>query len=274
MINKIILFGSNGMLGNYVKQYFSKKENIELICITRSNYEINSKNISNLDTFLSDYNINESTCVINCIGLIPQRNTENLDYFIVNSIFPLYLSKVCKKYNSKLICPTTDCVFSGKKGSYLESDFHDETNAYGISKSLGEHMDATVIRVSIIGEEKQNKKSFLEFVKNSNAEINGWDNHYWNGITCLQYCKIIDKIITENLFWNGIRHLYSPDIRSKYELACIIKSAYNLLININGIKTNNIVDKTLASEYKTNMIFEIPSLEQQIFEQSKIEYKE
>lgn len=269
MIDKLIIFGSNGMLGRYLKNYFSKKE-ILLICITRQNFEITANNISKLEEFLVELKIDKNTCIINCNGLIPQRmpNDNNDSYFTINSIFPLYLSKICKKYNAKLICPTTDCVFSGKKGKYIESDFHDEINTYGISKSLGEPLDATVIRTSIIGEELENKKSFLEFVRNSRDEINGWDNHYWNGITCYQYCKIIDKIIIDNLFWNGVRHLYSPQVKSKYELACIIKEVYSIPIKINKFISEKPVDKTLFSEYETNTIFNIPSLEEQIYEQS------
>lgn len=269
MINKIIIFGSNGMLGRYITQYFIEKNNIEVIALTRKEFEITSENITKLCNFLTKYNINENTCIINCNGLIPQRvkDFDKNNYFLINSIFPLYLSKVCQKYNAKLICPTTDCVYSGMKGNYIETDFHDETNEYGISKSLGEPIDATVIRTSIIGEEIENKKSFLEFVKNSNETINGWDNHYWNGITCLQYCKIIDKIISNNLFWKGIRHIYSPEKKSKYELAHIIKDVYNLHIDIIKSNTNNSIDKTLDSIYDINSIFNIPSLEQQILEQ-------
>lgn len=261
MINKLILFGSNGMLGNYIKNYF--KYNIELICITRNEFEITTENISTLHAFLLNMSINEYTCIINCMGLIPQRIHIN-NYYLINTIFPLYLSNICNKYNSKLICPTTDCVFSGKKGNYIETDFHDEINTYGISKSLGESINATIIRTSIIGEELENKKSFLEFVKNNDI-INGWDNHYWNGITCYQYCKIIDKIISENLFWKGVRHIYSLK-KSKYELACIIKSVYNLSVTINKCSSDNI-DKTLSSIY-TNY-FNIPTLEEQIYEQYK-----
>lgn len=269
MIDKLIIFGSNGMLGRYLKKYFSR-ENIELILVTRNEYEITSDNLSNLEHFLVNLSINDNTCIVNCTGLIPQRmnKKDNANYYIINSIFPLHLSKLCDKYKTKLICPTTDCVFSGKKGKYVESDFQDEINAYGQSKSLGEPMNATVIRTSIIGEELENKKSFLEFVKNSDSEINGWDDHYWNGITCYQYCKIIDKIIKENLFWKGIRHIYSPESKSKYELACIIKDVYKLPININKYISGNIVDKTLYSEYDTNNIFNIPTLDVQIDEQS------
>ena len=274
MISKIIIFGANGMLGTYLVRYFNKSI-YECIPVGRNEFNI-INDISTLNEFLISLNCDENTCIINCAGMIPQRikGRDKNEYYIVNTIFPLQLAKLCKKMNAQLICPTTDCVFSGKKGKYIESDFHDETNEYGISKSLGEPINATVIRVSIIGEEKLNKKSFLEFVKNSTTSINGWENHYWNGITCLQYCKIIEQIINKNLFWNGIRHLYSPDIRSKYELVCIIKDVYKLPFEINKIKTDNKVDKTLASEYDTNNVFRIPELKQQIYEQAHFEYKE
>ena len=86
--------------------------------------------------------------------------------------------------------------FTGKKGSYNEDDLHDEINDYGTSKSLGELCDATIIRTSIIGEELRNKRSLLEWVKsNAHGEINGYDNHYWNGVTCLQLSFFIKDII-------------------------------------------------------------------------------
>jgi dTDP-4-dehydrorhamnose reductase len=269
MINKLIIFGSNGMLGNYIKSYFIKKS-YEVICITRKEFEITTDNISKLEEFLVSMNLSENTCIINCNGLIPQRidKTPTESYYLINTIFPLYLSNICTKYSSKLICPTTDCVFNGKKGDYIETDFHDEINTYGISKSLGESSVATIIRTSIIGEEIHNKKSFLEFVKNSD-NINGWNNHYWNGITCYQYCKVMDKIISENLFWKGVRHIYSPIKKTKYELACIIKSVYGLSVNINKCNSDIMINKTLSSIYNTNTIFTIPSLEEQLYEQSK-----
>jgi dTDP-4-dehydrorhamnose reductase len=269
MINKLIIFGSNGMLGSYISKYFRLNIPIEVIALTRTEYDITVENISNLEGFLNRFNVDGYTCVINCVGLIPQRAQKNdINYFLINTIFPLELSKVCVKYNTKLICPTTDCVFSGKRGNYNENDFHDEKSTYGISKSLGEPPNATVIRTSIIGEELVNKCSFLEFIKNNKTEINGWDNHLWNGITCYQYCKVIEQIIRDNLFWSGIRHIYSPDVKSKYELAVIIKDVYNLDININKFNHNDTIDKTLTSIFDTNSLFNIPTLEEQIREQA------
>ncbi len=272
-IKKILLFGSSGMLGTYIKTYFTRdtKLNIKLIDIE---YRVSLENINKLEPILLSHDLDSESCVINCIGMIPQRTNPNeiSNYYIVNSLFPHILSKICKKYNSKLIQPSTDCVYSGKNlvGNYVETDIHDETSDYGISKSIGEPTDCTIIRTSIIGLELRNKKSFMEWVINSIKEkkvINCWDNHLWNGITCLEYCKIIEKIIENNLFWNGIKHVYSPESKSKYELAqIIIKTFFSLehLKYINKSFTLESFNKSLSSIYPK--IFETPDLTKQINE--------
>ncbi len=258
-INKIILFGETGMLGKYIYSYFKNNKNIQIITIK---YKVVYNNFDLLEQILIDNNINERTCVINCIGLIPQRNcnlSNDKDYFLINSIFPNILWSICKRYNAQMIQPSTDCVFCGKKGRYIETDIHDEINAYGISKSLGEPSTCTVIRTSIIGKEVFNKTSFLEWVlSNHNKQIDGFTDHMWNGITCLEYCKIIEKIIVNNMFWKGVRHIYSPTSVSKYELAVIISNIFKLHIEITSIKSKIPIDKTLLSIY--NNEFEIPEL--------------
>ena len=231
-INKILLFGSSGMLGNYIHCYFAEK--IEIIPLE---YKIlYQRSFEELEPLLNAHHINERTCVINCIGFIPQRKQQNQtdkDYFIINGIFPNILSEICKKYNAKMIQPSTDCVFSGRKGNYIETDIHDETNAYGMSKSLGEPGGCTIIRTSIIGKEVSNKKSFLEWIlSNKKGKINGYTNHLWNGITCLEYCKVIEKIIRDNTFWKGVRHIYSPTSKSKYELVKMVDDIFHLNTNI------------------------------------------
>ena len=154
-----------------------------------------------------------------------------------------------------------------KKGLYTESDSHDEQGAYGLSKSLGEPLGCTVIRTSILGNELFNKKSMLEWVlSNHDKTINGWTNHRWNGITCLEYCKVVETILTRNLFWSGVRHIASPVSKSKYELAVLIRDIYQRSIVIHLIATDEAIDKTLATLYSTNSEFNIPDLSVQLEE--------
>lgn len=289
MINKILLFGSTGMLGRYIYTYFIKHTKITIIKIE---YRITLEKLDNLEKILIDNNIDENTCIINCIGLIPQRadDKNKKNYYTINSIFPHLLWNSCKKYYSKLIQPTTDCVFTGLKktdlekkekgeGNYSETDIHDEMGDYGLSKSLGEPIGCTVIRTSIIGRELLNKKSFMEWVINSindDAKITGWTNHYWNGITCLEYCKFIEYIIINDMFWSGVRHIYSPTSKSKYELACLIIKIFfekysdnNINMIIAPNESKDIINKTLKSDY--NNIYSISELEVQINELKNFE---
>jgi len=261
-IDKIILFGRTGMLGNYIHRYFSDTYfNDKIIAI---DYRIVGQDFEKLEKELIKSGIDANTCVINCIGLIPQRKREDeKEYYAINSLFPHLLWELCKKYKAKMIQPSTDCVFSGRKGGYTETDYHDEINAYGSSKSLGEPSGATIIRTSIIGRELHNKKSFLEWIL-ANKNINGFTDHYWNGITCLEYCKVIEEIITKDLFWAGVRHIFSPEVHTKYEMAQMIANTFELNSTIEPVHSNSSCDKSLKSIYSP--LFNISPLCKQLNE--------
>ena len=266
---KIFIFGSNGMLGNYIKSYLSNT--YEIISLTRKDYDLSKLSIDTLTKLLCNKTIQPDDIVINCAGVIPQaskqRGLNTRLYFTINSLFPVILSQICQKYQAKMIHITTDCVFSGKDGNYNEDSIHDEMNDYGISKSLGELCKATIIRTSIIGEELENKRSLLEWLrKNKGESINGYTNHYWNGVTCLQLSKIINVIIDNELYWEGVRHVYSPKSVSKYDLVQLINIIYTLNITINEYQTEETIDKTLSTIYETNNQFHIPNLKEQITE--------
>jgi dTDP-4-dehydrorhamnose reductase len=269
MIN-VILFGSNGMLGTYIKSFFKEKNNININCIDRTKFDV-LNDLSKLELLIDTF---ENNCiVINSIGLIPQSikndsliNNEK-NYYIINTLFPIILSILCEKKKFKLIHITTDCVFSGIKGEYIETDYHDAISSYGNSKSLSENMlflnaNTTIIRTSIIGEEKHNKYSLLEYVKkNNNNIINGYENHFWNGITCLELSKLIYKIIDEKLYWNGVRHIFSKEKVSKYELIKLIINIYDLNIKLNSVKDNIYCDRSLNTIYNDNFNI-IPLIDQ------------
>ena len=271
-INKLIILGGNGMLGNYIKKYFQKYSSLNIKYTNRQTFDAFNDDIFKLETILKE-DLCINTLVFNAIGVIPQSSKNyqiTQKHFIkVNKEFPHNLSALCNKYNSTLIHPSTDCVYSGLKGNYNENDIHDEINPYGQTKSLGEPKNCTVIRTSIIGEEVNNFRSLVEWIKsNKNNNINGFLNHYWNGITCLQYAKIIEHMINNNIFWKGVRHIFSPRTVSKYELCDMINNIYKLNIKIDKYKTGE-VNKSLSSVYEENNLFNIPDLNQQIIEMNE-----
>jgi len=225
---RVFIFGASGMLGRYLTKYLSSE--FEVIPITRK--EIDLRQDFSLITERYDFQLDD--VIVNAAGIIKQRNYSPEELIRVNSLFPHFLSTL----NCNVIHITTDCVFSGKDGSYTENSLHDCLDDYGKSKSLGENHNLSIIRTSIIGEELQNKKSLIEWVKsNQNTTITGYLNHFWNGVTCLELSKHIADIINNKTYWKGVRHYHSPDTVSKYQLVSYINEIYQL---------NNIVKPTMS----------------------------
>jgi dTDP-4-dehydrorhamnose reductase len=200
--------------------------------------------------------------IINCAGVIKQRNYKALDLIKVNSEFPHLLEKFKASHeylNLNIIHITTDCVYSGKTGCYKENNVHDCLDDYGKSKSLGEPTDLTIIRTSIIGEEKYSKLSLLEWVKSRKGQtVQGYTSHLWNGVTCLSLAKYIETIISNNNFWRGVRHIYTKNpygasTPNKYELVKKISEIYDLDITVIPHETE-LVDRTLSSLYDEGAI--------------------
>jgi dTDP-4-dehydrorhamnose reductase len=245
---KVVLFGATGMLGRYVISVL--KDNYEINCISRDKYDIENDSWKKLEDILNK-GLQKNDIIINCAGIIPQKykGDDYRNYIRVNTLFPHKLNEIAKKNSYKFIHVTTDCVYDGKKGNYTIGDEPTSKDIYGVSKSLGEPEEATIIRTSIIGEELNSKKSLIEWVKsNKDGKIKGFTNHYWNGVTCFELAKYIKNILDNNNFWNGIKHICSPNIVTKYDLCCCINEIYHLNINIEKYEDSISKNMTLCAE--------------------------
>lgn len=263
-MSKIVVLGRTGMLGRYVYSYL-KNMGENVLGTTRDILDATS------DPILGwlDKNCEPEDIIINCIGIITQKIDLFNDYMstviAVNSLFPQIIAKYCIRKDIKFIHITTDCVFSGKDGNYSELHAHDSTELYGMSKSLGEPATATVIRTSIIGEETDTNYSLLSWFLSQNKMAYGYTNHFWNGVTCLELAKIIHFIIKQNKYWIGVRHVFSGEQVSKYELLRHIAIAYQKNIEIIPKKVYATCDRTLVSVHKEGIIVS-KSLKDQIIE--------
>ena len=268
---KIYVLGSRGMLGKYVSTYL--KENFNVIEINREIIDASKVSEEELYAKFFHLNIKEDDVIINCIGTIKPRidSLGDLNGILVNSVFPRVLANVSEKLKVKLIHPTTDCVYSGLKGSYNENDKYDVSDVYGMSKAMGEPSNCTVIRTSIIGEEVNQGRSLVEWIKSSvNKTVNGFTNHNWNGITCLQFAKICEEIINTNNYWVGIKHFHSNTVNKK-ELVEMISDEYDLNITVTATETPVKCDRSMSTIHNTGVI--IPSLLEQIKEMKEFSDK-
>lgn len=276
-MQKVLVLGAEGMLGNYVFKYLKTLgDKFEVLFCPHMK---NLTTIKGIDArwghslikeiLRNEFELVKDDVVVNCIGII-NKNVETIgiyDTIVVNSLFPHILSKICKEYEYHFIHISTDCVFSGMKGNYSELDKHDATDIYGKTKSLGEPSDCTLIRTSIIGEEKRNKTSIIEWLKSkAGKSVDGYVNHKWNGITCLRLAQGISGIILENAYWQGVKHVHGQSV-NKHLLCSMINKAYNLNLSIYH-KETEICDRTLTSVRKEISLF-IPDLYQDILKQKE-----
>lgn len=273
---KVFVIGSHGMLGRYVVMHLCKT--FEVIELNRDIIDAANVTESQLTAIMFHNKLNSGDVVINCAGIINKLVDEvgELHTLLVNSIFPRILANVVEKADAKMIHPTTDCVFDGLRinlgyNFYNENAPHSPTDFYGKTKSLGEPANCSVIRTSIIGEEVNQGRSLIEWVKrNHDKQIPGYTNHIWNGVTCYQFAKICQEIIQKNLFWNGIRHIFSNAV-SKFELVTAINAIYSLHITVNPKETPVECDRTLGSIYSPVVL--VPTLASQIAELREVEYE-
>ena len=150
---KVLILGSQGMAGHVISKYL-KNQGHEVFTAAKTNEDLYI-NVEDKESIVKCF-YNKFDYVINCIGLLVKPSNDYPDKAIlINSWFPHFIETILKNTDTKLIHLSTDCVFSGSKGNYIETDFHDETNFYGKSKSIGEvnnNKDIT-FRMSIIGPE-------------------------------------------------------------------------------------------------------------------------
>jgi dTDP-4-dehydrorhamnose reductase len=260
-MKNILILGVSGMLGSTLYKYLSMNESYKVYGTVRSSSNLNffsqklQKNIFNeIDVLkeadlLNIFKLMRPDVVINCIGVVKQDKAcaNPLKVLPINSIFPHQLDLVCQISNARLIHFSTDCVFSGKTGMYLETDFADAEDLYGRSKYLGEvtSRGAVTLRTSIIGHELSGNKSLVNWFLSQSKFIYGYKKAIFSGVSTFELSRIIDSYILPNESLSGVYHVSAKPI-TKYDLLKLIAEIYGHNIEI---RPNNslIIDRSLDS---------------------------
>ena len=258
-MNKILVLGSTGMLGRMVSEYFSQFPEYELFQTFRSIQNNKLVNNHKFDAMTDSLELLiekiKPDYLINCIGIIKpeinERNQSSINRAInINTYFPIKLSKSAKKHNFKYVQIGTDCVFSGLVGNYQETSFQDAADVYGKTKIVGEIFDSSkyLLRSSIVGPEPGQGKSLLNWFLSQNQQtVNGFIDHKWNGITTLNFAKIVHGMIKSSKFINNLQHITPLDEVSKYDLLLYFNKYFQANVTIESVDSNNPVNRTLAT---------------------------
>lgn len=234
---KLLIIGGGGMAGHMLKQYFRLRTSWDVWTIQRSmvaaaagssstiqrDISLDAKDAHALEQLLKSIG---PDIVINAVGLLNEDADNRLaEAIYVNSFFPHLLSQYGDTFGFRLIHISTDCVFSGNRGDYCETDISDGCTTYAKTKSLGEvaRPPHLTIRTSIIGPEiKKSGIGLFHWFMNQQGEIQGYSDVYWNGVTTLELAKAVEWCIAHPSI-HGLVHLAAPKKLSKCELLVMLQ---------------------------------------------------
>ncbi|MCO6429482.1 MAG: SDR family oxidoreductase [Deltaproteobacteria bacterium] len=256
----VVVLGAGGMLGHVACLYFLKR-GYSLVASARSQTGISAidarlvtldlTNTKELNDLLKRH---PAAVVINCAAVKPDAPS-GLQR-LINSELPRAIAAEIETRSGRLIQISTDGVFSGKRGSYSESDTPDASDTYGAAKLAGEVCDEPhlTIRTSIIGPELNTSSGLVEWLRRTNEAVHGYKNVFWSGVTTLELAKFLSFAIERNL--SGLLHLSSERI-SKYDLLIAINESYGL--NKTILETDKpILDRSLITA--RNIGYTTPSI--------------
>jgi len=273
---KILIIGATGMLGYSLFSNLNEYAEFDVYGTVRNlkgkeafftntsdklfkGVEVN--NIASIETVIANI---KPKVVINCIGLIKQQgiSKQHVDAVSINSLLPHQIARICDRNNAKFIHFSTDCIFSGDKGNYLESDIPDAQDLYGKSKCLGEvnYAPHLTLRTSIIGHELTSNVSLIDWFLSQNGKTKGFSKAIFSGLPTCVIARLLANKIIPNKELTGLYHL-SVDPIDKYSLLNLVSSIYNKEIKIEESRELTI-DRSLNSDRLRNVInFEVPNWE-------------
>lgn len=269
-LKKVVVLGCKGMAGHVIKAYLKSIGEYDVWGIARgikTGSNLINLDVSNTRQLESILYKNSFDIVVNCIGLLNKTAEDNPELAVwFNSYFPQLLASYGEKYGFKLIHISTDCVFSGKEGSYTEESFKDGIGYYSQTKALGEivnNKDLT-FRTSIIGPElKIDGIGLFHWFMHQMKPISGYTEAYWTGVTTFELAKAIHQAIHQDL--TGLYHLVNNSKISKYELLGL----FNTIFKNNSIEiladSNYKSDKSLVNS-RNDFNYIVPSYKTMIFE--------
>jgi dTDP-4-dehydrorhamnose reductase len=248
---RVLILGGSGMLGSAVFKRLSKEPQLEVYASARNSVAkkafnpslakriITGIDVENTDSLVTALSALRPAVVINCIGIVKQLEDshDTLKSIPINALLPHRLANLCSAIGSRLILMSTDCVFSGNKGNYKESDFPDGDDLYGRSKLLGEIANAShvlTLRTSIIGHEINSSNGLLEWFLAQDSEVKGFKNAIFSGLPTTELANVICKIILREKTLSGLFHISTNPI-SKYDLLSLIAQVYRKKVVIRPV---------------------------------------
>lgn len=245
--NTVLVLGATGMLGNAMVRVLAESPDLLVTAAARSPDAprrfapdlrarfvrgLDAENPDRLAALIADA---QPDVVINCVGLVKQLadGQDVLTAVPINTLLPHRLAAICGASGARLVHVSTDCVFSGDKGVYVEGDRPDATDVYGLSKYLGEVSapHAITLRTSIIGHEFGSRNGLVEWFLGQNSRVKGFSRAVFSGFPTVELARIVRDHVLPQPELHGLYHVSAEPI-AKLDLLRLVADAYGKEIEI------------------------------------------
>ena len=204
-MKNILVLGASGLIGHQVFLKLKNRTDFDVYSISHQR-KIDDRTIllNARDEHLLEKKIQniQPDVIVNCMGiLISKANQDPAHAIFLNAYLPHLLKNIVNKMGAKLIHISTDCVFSGNKGAYVEIDLKDADDIYGRSKALGEVIEDPhlTLRTSVVGPELKNGEELFHWFMNQQGTVKGFSKALWSGVTTLELAKKVEWAIDNDI---------------------------------------------------------------------------
>ena len=267
---RFLVLGCNGMAGHTISLYLQGQGH-QVKGFARQKSRITDTFVGDArDTALVRQVLDSGyyDAAVNCIGVLNQFAEDDHEAAAyLNAYFPHFLAKMTANLKTMVVHISTDCVFSGKRGGYKETDFPDGETFYDRSKALGElcNQKDITIRSSIIGPDlRSDGIGLMNWFLQQKGAVKGYKNAIWTGQTSLQMAKTIEHMVKEKA--SGLYHMVPEASISKYELLVLFNKHLRKQPIIIESDESVRVDKSLKRTNFTSFAYVVPDYEDQIYE--------
>lgn len=271
MNKKVLITGGGGLLGSNIAKM--AVENYDVYATYNKN-KVSFKGVRFIKLDLAEKNYFSEIKELNPHFIIHCAALTNVDYcennqaeaYRNNVLASSNIAEIARQLNAYLIHISTDSVFDGYEGNYTENDRVNPINVYGKTKLEAENEIARIqphsciIRTSIYGWNKRNKKSLAEWMLNEliqKKEVPAFKDIYFSPILVNDLASLIFRLIEKK--YEGVLHVSGGQSCSKQEFAYKIAEVFNC--DCGYIRSISVQDSVLKAQRGRDISLDVSKAE-------------
>lgn len=191
--------------------------------------------------------------IIHCAALTDVDRCETCpeEAYRINAWLPGAIARAAAQNNVQLVHISTDAIFDGLRGNYIESDEPNPINVYGRTKLEGERAvadanpEALIARVNFYGWSWQGQRSLAEFFYNNlsvGRPLFGFTDIVFCPLLVNDMVEILLRMLARNL--HGIYHVVSPETLSKFAFGRMLARHFGFDENLISPASHNTANLT------------------------------